>query len=77
MKCWGDFQVWPEEIAHLKGKVLVRKRDGSRYIIRKPWGENFNRKPCAYLEPSGCSFGSRSHWKTYAKILTEMREESK
>jgi len=65
---------WPEEIVHLKGKTLIRK-DGSRYRIARHSGSSFGGKPCAYLEPVGCSWGSRSHWKTHLKILSEMRVE--
>ena len=28
-------------------------------------------KPAAYLEPAGCDWEARSHWKTHAKILTD------
>lgn len=64
---------WPEEIIHLKGKTLIRKKDGTQYRIARPSGESFGGKPCAYLQPVGCSWGSRSHWKTYIKILSDMR----
>lgn len=65
---------WPEEIIHLKGKTLIRKKDGTQYRIARHSGESFGGKPCAYLEPVGCSWGgARSHWKTYIKILSEMR----
>ena len=63
---------WPEEIAHLKGKILVRKKDGNQYRIVRPSGSTFGAKPSAYLEPMGCAWDSRSHWKTYAKILSDM-----
>ena len=71
-KSFVDSQEWPAEIAHLKGAHLKRKKDGSVYRIVRPEGSYFGGKPCAYLEPVGCSWGSRSHWKTYAKILSEM-----
>ena len=71
-KSFVDSQEWPAEIAHLKGVTLERKKDGNRYRIVRPEGEFFGGKPCAYLEPAGCAWDSRSHWKTYAKILSEM-----
>ena len=73
-KAFGAVQ-WPEEIAHLKGVVLVRKRDGNSYRIERPSGQSFGGKPAAYLAPVGCAWDSRSHWKTYEKILSEMRVE--
>ncbi|QZA71296.1 hypothetical protein AH02_54 [Pseudomonas phage AH02] len=63
---------WPESIAHLKGKVLIRRRDGYKFRIVRHSGESFGAKPCAYLEPVGCSMFTRSHWKTHEKILAEM-----
>lgn len=64
-------QEWPEAIAHLKGKTLVRKRDGNRYRIERTSGERMAGEDCAYLAPTGGSDG-RSHWKTYSKILKEL-----
>lgn len=63
---------WPEIIAHLQGKVLIRKRDGSQYRIARHSGESFGGRQAAYLELVGCSIGSRSHWKTHEKILSDM-----
>ena len=65
---------WPDEIKHLKGKTLKRKKDGFFYLIKMPSGQSFGGKPAAYLEPVGCSMFSRSHWKTHEKILKEMVE---
>lgn len=65
-------QPWPEAIAHLKGKTLRRKRDGSRYRVHYPEGHFMAGEKCAYLVPVGASMGSRSHWKTYSKILKEL-----
>lgn len=64
-------QDWPQEIDHLKGKRLRRKRDGGIYRIRFPSGQDVGGKPAAYLEPAGCDWTARSHWKTHAKILTD------
>lgn len=68
---FSGMQDWPEELAHLKGKKLRRKRDGEIYRISQPSGQCIGRKPAAYLAPAGCSWTARSHWKTYAKILTD------
>lgn len=68
---FSGMQDWPEELYHLKGKKLRRKRDGGIYLIRRPSGQCIGRKPAAYLEPAGCDWTARSHWKTYAKILTD------
>lgn len=62
---------WPEELIHLKGKKLFRKKDNGQYIIRHPSGRMIGGKPAAYLEPAGCDWEARSHWKTHAKILTD------
>lgn len=62
---------WPEELIHLKGKKLFRKKDNGQYIIRHPSGQTIGGKPAAYLEPAGCDWEARSHWKTHAKILTD------
>lgn len=62
---------WPEELYHLKGRKLRRKRDGEIYRISRPSGQCIGYKPAAYLAPAGCSWTARSHWKTYAKILSD------
>jgi len=64
---------WPESIAHLKGKILIRKKDGNQYRIARHSGQSFGGKPAAYLEPMGCAWDSRSHWKTHDKVLSDMR----
>ena len=64
---------WPKSIAHLKGKILIRKKDGNQYRIVRHSGQWFGGKPSAYLEPAGCAWDSRSHWKTHDKILSDMR----
>lgn len=57
-------------IAHLCGKVLRRKRDGSLYRISER-GQAYG-KPACYLVPTGTSWGdTRSHWKTDEKVLCE------
>lgn len=63
---------WPESIAHLKGEILVRKKDGGQYRIARHSGQHIGGKPAAYLEPMGCSWSSRCHWKTHEKILSDM-----
>jgi len=68
---FSGLQEWPAEIAHLKGKKLFRKKDNGQYIIRHPSGQTIGGKPAAYLEPAGCDWEARSHWKTHAKILTD------
>lgn len=68
--------TWPVEIAHLKGVKLYRKRDGGQYRIRYPSGQTIGRKPAAYLEPAGCDWTARSHWKTYDRILKDFEVRS-
>lgn len=68
---FSGLQEWPEEIAHLKGKKLFRKKDNGQYIIRHPSGQAIGGKPAAYLEPAGCDWTARSHWKSHAKILSD------
>ncbi len=68
---FSGMQEWPEELAHLRGRKLRRKRDGGIYLVRYPSGEEIGHKPAAYLEPAGCDWTARSHWKTYARILAD------
>lgn len=68
---------WPELIAHLKGRVIVRNKDGLRFRISRPEGQCIGRKPAAYLAPIDWNWPktTRSHWKTHEKILKEMHAE--
>ena len=72
-KEYVDGIAWPEEIAHLKGKILVRKKDRNKFRISRESGQCIGRKPAAYLSPVGDAWPdiTRSHWKTYTKILTD------
>lgn len=68
---FSGMQEWPDELEHLKGRKLRRKRDGGIYRVRYPSGEEIGHKSAAYLEPAGCDWKARSHWKTYARILAD------
>jgi hypothetical protein len=70
---FSEAEEWPEEIAHLKGKVLTRKKDGAKYRVSRPSGQCIGRKAAAYLAPVGDNWPiiSRSHWKTYPAILKD------
>ena len=72
-KAFTEAETWPEELEHLKRKTLCRKKDNALYRISRPSGQYFGGKPAAYLIPVGDNWPiiSRSHWKTYAKILTD------
>lgn len=63
--------AWPPCLAPLKGRKLRRKKDGGLYIIRRPTGQSIGGKPAAYLEPAGCDWEARSHWKTHSKICSD------
>lgn len=67
---------WPEEIAHLKGKTLIRKKDGAKYRIGNPEHGVMCGKPTAWLAPVGAfTDGQRSHEKTHAAILKQFDPE--
>lgn len=68
-----DQQTWPESIAHLKGKLLRRKKDGVTYRIERPDGNTLGVDPAAYLVPVGdwWPIVCRSHWKTHKAILKQ------
>lgn len=71
-KQFVDSQVWPEAIAHLKGKTLRRKKDGARYRIGNPVHGQMCGKPTAWLAPVGAfTEGQRSHEKTHDAILKQ------
>lgn len=67
-----DSLAWPEEIAHLKGKTLIRKKDRAKYRIGDPEHGQMCGKPTAWLVPVGAfTDGQRSHEKTHVAILKQ------
>lgn len=68
-----DPLMWPEAIAHLKGKILIRKKDGAKYRIGNPEHGQMGGKPTAWLAPVGDNWPtvSRSHEKTHSAILKQ------